>query len=101
MKTLIYDCNADTSNYIDTNINITPLTQYQLDCEDWIHMDYAMRIHAPKILARMYPHIYAWFQVNNFPIESRGDMRLLYCNDILDEDLEIIRNNNLLIENRP
>jgi hypothetical protein len=65
---------------------------------DWSHPEFRTRITAPKILARLYPNLYAWFQVNNMPIEPYGEFVRIYCNEILPEDIELVKQNRLLVE---
>jgi hypothetical protein len=65
---------------------------------DWANPDFKTRITAPKILARLYPNLYAWFQVNGMPIEPYGEYVRIYCNEILPEDIELVKQNRLLVE---
>lgn len=78
-------------------------TEYELACEDWVHMDYAIRIIAPIKLALVYPAIEVWFRLNEFPIEKRGGNMLLYCNEVMEEHESLIEANKtiIFIENRP
>jgi hypothetical protein len=77
-------------------------TAYQLACEEWLHMDYAIRIVAPKELALAYPEIYVWFQVNDFPIEKREGQVLLYCNEVLPQHQPLIDAiESIYVEKRP
>lgn len=77
-------------------------TVYQLACEEWMHMDYAIRIVAPIELALSYPEIYVWFQVNDFPIEKREGQVLLYCNEVLPQHQPLIDAiESIYVEKRP
>ena len=77
-------------------------TAYQIACEGWQHMDYAIRIVAPKELALSYPEIYVWFQVNDFPIEKQEGQVLLYCNEVLPQHQPLIDAiDSIYVEKRP
>ena len=64
-------------------------TAYQITCEGWQHMDYALRIVVSKTLIQQYREILifkSYFEVMGLPIEILSDEIHLYCNEILEDD---------------
>lgn len=81
--------------------SVTDKTAYELACESWGQMDYALRIVAPLTLALNYPQIEVWFRLNNLPIVVKDGMVYLYCNEILKEHEQLVTGLNLTVQNRP
>ena len=77
---------------------------YQIACEGWHHMDYALRIIVPKSLIQQYREILifkSYFEVMGLPIVILADEIHLYCNEILDNDKPVITQMGLVVEDRP
>lgn len=91
---------------LDNNVyrkvyHVIDKSAYEIQCESWDDMDYAVRIVAPISLALLYPEIEVWFRLNGFPVIRRGTDILLYCNGIMEQHLELVSGYNLLVEDRP
>jgi hypothetical protein len=68
-------------------------TEQELRQEDWVH-DYALRIIVPKALIQQYREILifkSYFEVMGLPIEILPDEIHVYCNEILLQDIERIK----------
>jgi hypothetical protein len=80
-------------------------TAYEIAMQSWSHPEYLKKIIAPKqlVLDDTGIKMLGWFQVNNFPYESKGDNVELYCNTILPEHEPIIEmyGDLVTVEDRP
>ena len=77
-------------------------TEKELALQDWVHVDFAMRIVAPIQLALEYPQFEVWFRLNDLPILKRGQQILCYCNEILPQHQPLVDSvESITVENRP
>ena len=85
--------------------NVIDKTAYELAMEGWQHTEFAKRIIAPiqLIMEDIGIKMFGWFQVNNFPIVSKGNELHLYCNTILPEHQSAIDyfQGLITVEDRP
>lgn len=66
---------------------------YEIAVDDWVEMDWQLRINAPVDLILTNDttiKFWAYFNLKKFPIIVRDDRVLLYCNSILDEHLAVL-----------
>jgi hypothetical protein len=98
---------VDTINKTYTLIhNVRNKTQYEIDIENWNHVEYSLRIKAPiqLIMDDIGIKMYGWFQINNLPVENKNDGYIyLYCNIILPDHQNVIDlfQGVIIIENKP
>jgi hypothetical protein len=85
--------------------HIEDKTLYEIAMNDWAHPQYLKRIIAPKqlVLDDIGIKMLGWFQINNFPFESKDNTVELYCNVILEEHQQIIESLQglITIQDRP
>jgi len=98
----VYDAETEKISYewvVDLNDltytqtwTITGKSAYEIAMDDWKHAEYAKRIIAPAALVMDDTGLkmLGWFQINNLPVELRGDNVYLYCNQILAQHQGVV-----------
>lgn len=80
-------------------------TAYEIAVDDWKHMDWAIRITAPKSMlfqTSIGAPMFAYLTVNKNLIINKDDTDYyIYVNTIEDEFSDLITTYNLTVENRP
>jgi len=79
-------------------------TAYEIAVDDWKHMEWALRITAPKSMLFMDigAPMFAYLQINqNLVVNKDDNDYYVYVNTIEQEFQYIIDDNNLTVENRP
>ena len=82
-------------------------TPYELAVEDWIHMDYALRIKCPLafVMDDIGLKFHNWFIACGYPIERNGGYLYAYCNTISPDHQAIVDQlllaNIIELHNRP
>lgn len=78
---------------------------YNEDINSWHFVEYVKRIVSPMdlIMADIGIKMYGWFQLNGFPIVTKGTNVYLYCNTILPQHQTIVDQleGMIAIEDRP
>lgn len=79
-------------------------TAYELAVDDWGHMEWALRITAPKsmLFTDIGAPMFAYLQINqNLVVNKDDNDYYVYVNTIEQQFQYIIDDNNLTVENRP
>ena len=79
-------------------------TAYEIAVDDWKHMEWALRITAPKsmLFTAIGAPMFAYLQINqNLIVNKDSNDYYIYVNTIEQEFQYIIDDNNLVVENRP
>ena len=70
-----------------------------IEGNNWQYPNFKLRITAHELLAKKYPGIHSFFTLKGYPIEPIGnDLVHLYCPTIDPNDIEVIKDNKLLVE---
>ena len=79
-------------------------TAYEIAVDDWKHMEWALRITAPKsmLFTDIGAPMFAYLQINkNLIVNKDSNDYYVYVNTIEQEFQYIIDDNNLIVENKP
>lgn len=79
-------------------------TAYEIAVDDWKHMDWGLRITAPKsmLFTAIGAPMFAYLQINKNLVENKNTTEYyVYVNTIEQEFQYIIDENKLKVENRP
>lgn len=80
-------------------------TAYEIAVDDWKHMDWAIRITAPKSMlfdTAIGAPMFAYLSINHNLITNKDNTHYyIYVNVIEDEFSDLITTYNLTVENRP
>lgn len=98
-----------TENGFERIWTVREKTAYDVACEDWMHMDYAIRIVAPiSMLDPVNPNndlfhkFYNWLLAQGLPMVKVGDNVQLYMNEILENHRAFVDSiTQITVEDRP
>jgi hypothetical protein len=80
-------------------------TELEIIKDNWKYNNYSKRIVCPiqLVFEDIGVKMYAWFQLNNLPVYSNGEIVELYCNEILPEHQQIVDglSNIIQIQDKP
>ena len=97
-----YVLDLEAKTYTLTH-EIIQLSDYEIAMRDWLHPHRNFKIKAPKHYARTMPEMVAWFQINNFEIDTESDnyFAYIYINEVLEQDEQLLQLPEIEIFEKP